>query len=331
MIQKPPFRKLRGYAFDPSLSLKIDTALINDITYKIPWEDEGEGAGQIKSGPCGEYLEVIDYDPTVNKFYSPVNLNDPYILAQDGLEPSASNPQFHQQMVYAVAMTTIKNFESGLGRLVLWSPRRLKEEIKEKTGKAKDNSTNEKTKTRERQEYVPALRIYPHALRDANAFYSPQKKALLFGYFAAQPADITLQMPENLTFTCLSHDIIAHETTHAILDGLHRKYTEDTNPDILAFHEAFADIVALFQHFTFPEVLKSQIAATRGDLASQNLLGKLAQEFGIAIGSYGSLRDAIGSFDPITGEWAPKKPNGEDQKDRPNEFRTNSFEEIIVK
>jgi hypothetical protein len=81
MIKKPPFRKLRGYAFDPSLSLKIDTALINDITYKIPWEDEGE----IKPGPFGEYLEVIDYDPTVNKFYTPVNLNHPYILAQDGV------------------------------------------------------------------------------------------------------------------------------------------------------------------------------------------------------------------------------------------------------
>lgn len=308
MIKKPPFRKLRGYAFDPSLSLKIDTALINDITYKIPWEDEGE----IKPGPCGEYLEVIDYDPTVNKFYTPVNLNHPYILAQDGLDPSGSNPQFHQQMVYAVAMTTIKNFETGLGRQVLWSPHRLKEEIKEGPAKKKNNLKKEEPKTREREVYVPALRIYPHALRDANAFYSPQKKALLFGYFAAQPADITLQMPDNLTFTCLSHDIIAHETTHAILDGLHRKYTEDTNPDVLAFHEAFADIVALFQHFTFPEVLKNQIAATRGDLASQNLLGKLAQEFGIAIGNYGALRDAIGNFDKITGAWSPKIPNGDE-------------------
>ncbi|MBN8855141.1 MAG: hypothetical protein BGO55_24960 [Sphingobacteriales bacterium 50-39] len=36
--KKPPFRKLRGYAFDPSLSLKIDTVDINDIVYKVPWE-----------------------------------------------------------------------------------------------------------------------------------------------------------------------------------------------------------------------------------------------------------------------------------------------------
>ncbi len=309
MVKKPAFRKLRGYAFDPSLSLKIDTALINDITYKIPWED-GE---ELKPGPIGPYIEVIDYDPTVNKFYSPVDLNHPYILAQDGLSPSGSNPQFHQQMVYAVAMTTIKNFESGLGRPVLWSPHRVKEVVAPKPGKNNDSIVNpEKLKVKD--EYVPALRIYPHALRDANAFYSPQKKALLFGYFAARPADVTLLMPDNLTFTCLSHDIIAHETTHAIMDGLHRKYTEDTNPDVLAFHEAFADIVALFQHFTFPEVLKNQIAATRGDLASQNLLGKLAQEFGIAIGNYGALRDAIGTFDKKKKTWTPKEPNGDEYR-----------------
>jgi len=315
MNKKPPFRKLRGYAFDPSLSLQIDTALINNITYKIPWEDgQTDGNAGLRPGPRGEYIEVIDYDPTVDKFYSPVDLNDPYILAQDGLDPSGSNPQFHQQMVYAVAMTTIKNFEAGLGRLVLWSPHRIIETNSTNSKKNKTKKNQPKPTTRIKDEYVPTLRIYPHALRDANAFYSPQKKALLFGYFAARPADIKLQMPDNLTFSCLSHDIIAHETTHAILDGLHRKYTEDTNLDVLAFHEAFADIVALFQHFTFPEVLKNQIAATRGNLASQNLLGKLAQEFGIAIGSYGALRDAIGTFDKETKEWKPKVPSGDEYR-----------------
>ena len=86
-----------------------------------------------------------------------------------------------------------------------------------------------------------------------------------------------------------------------------RYYSEPTNPDVLAFHEAFADIVALFQHFTLPEVLKHQIGKTRGDLASQNLLGQLAQEFGPAIGSYGSLRDAIGEVDEQTN--GGRRPN----------------------
>ena len=37
-----------------------------------------------------------------------------------------------------------------------------------------------------------------------------------------------------------------------------------------------------------------QIAKTHGDIASQNLLGQLAQEFGVAIGNYTALRDALG-------------------------------------
>lgn len=285
-MNKPSYRKLRGYAFDPSLSLSIETAFINAITYRVPWESN------LKAGPIGEYVEIIDYDPTTGKYYKPVNLNDEELLAQDGLEPSETNPLFHQQMIYAVVMTTIKNFENALGRKVFWASRRVA--------------------TDKYEEYVQRLRIYPHAMRDANAYYSPQKKALLFGYFESNPATSVLHMPNSYVFTCLSHDIIAHEVTHAILDGLYPAYSEASNADVLAFHEAFADIVALFQHFTFPEVLKHQIAKTRGNLAAQNLLGQLAQEFGSAIGHYGSLRDAIGKIDKTTRQWVAIEPDSEE-------------------
>ena len=121
-----------------------------------------------------------------------------------------------------------------------------------------------------------------------------------------------LIFPVELFFSCLSHDIIAHEVTHAILDGMHRRYIEPVHPDNLAFHEAFSDIVALFQHFTFPEVLRSQIAKTKGDLSTDNLLGQLAQQFGIAIGNYGSLRNALGSTDEKTQKWKRKRPDSSD-------------------
>ena len=39
-----------------------------------------------------------------------------------------------------------------------------------------------------REQFVRRLRIYPHALRDRNAYYSPAKKALLFGYFPVDHA-----------------------------------------------------------------------------------------------------------------------------------------------
>ncbi|HEV3411346.1 MAG TPA: hypothetical protein VG101_02665 [Puia sp.] len=291
-LNKPAFRKLRAYAFDPSLSLTVDTAQVNNITYKIEWEDLTDDPGvEGQSLPSGEYIEVIDYDPASGVFYPPVDLNERCLLAQDGLNPSVSNPQFHQQMVYAVVMLTIKNFEQALGRKIQWAEHLVSEE--NNPGKIKDS------------EFVARLRIYPHALRQANAYYHPLKKALLFGYFTALPVSPRLQLPGGIVFTCLSHDIIAHETTHAILDGLHQRYIEANHPDTRAFHEAFSDLVALFQHFSFPEVLKHQIARTRGDLGAQNLLGQLAEQFGKAIGGYGSLRDAIGATDPGTGKWMP--------------------------
>ena len=160
--------------------------------------------------------------------------------------------------------------------------------------------------------YVQRLRIYPHALREENAYYSSDKMALLFGYFRARGEDTAQTLPGSQVFCALSNDIIAHETTHALLDGLHPRFQEETNPDVLAFHEAFADIVALFQHFTIPEAVLHQIRHTRGDLEQENLLGQLAVQFGFASGMHGALRSAIGATDPNTGQWSKAKPTRED-------------------
>lgn len=282
-VGRPPARRLRAYALDPSLSLRLETATINHAVLNVRWESN------LLPGPRGEYVEVIDYDPPSGCWYQPIDLNDTHVLAQDGVAPSQGNPQFHQQMVYAVAMNTIASFEQALGRQVLWSPRDL-------------GPTAEAGK---REQYVGTLRIFPHALRAANAYYSPDKKALLFGYF---------QGPTGTVFSCLSQDIVAHETTHALLDGMHRRYVEDSNSDTLAFHEAFADLVALFQHFTMDDVLRHQLARTRGDLEAPSLLGELAQEFGEATGRYGALRSAIGSTG-ADGVWRPVVPDPQRLRD----------------
>jgi hypothetical protein len=285
-IPRPPFRKLQVFAFDPSLQTELDRRSIQSVNVQIPWEnwpndEKSDGHHSMNldgpaPGPIGEYLEVIDYDPSVKIFYQPVNLNEPYLLAQNGLAPSVGNPQFHQQMVYAISMKTIKIFEKALGRPVFWSPRETKDQ-----GKREDR-------------FVKRLRIYPHAFRDANAFYSPSKKALLFGYFNAVSDPTGHHLPKGFVFTCLSHDIIVHELSHALLDGLHRRFTENSNPDVLAFHEAFADIMALFQHFTYPEVVRHELAKGKGEINSRTILGNLAKELGQAIGRSEALRTAIG-------------------------------------
>jgi hypothetical protein len=292
----PPVRRVRGFAFDPSLSVRLETARANEVVFTLPWEQ------RLEPGPVGEYVEVIDHDPASGCGYEPVDLNDPHLLAQDGLAPSAANPKFHQQMVYAVAMTTLKNFERALGRPAMWASRNPSDvpELAAKLRKKQRLSESDEARL-----WVQRLRIYPHALREPNAYYSPAKQALLFGYFPASAGGDVY--PFGTVFTCLSHDIVAHETTHALLDGMHPRFIEASQADGLAFHEAFADIVALFQHFTFPEVLRQQIARTRGNLETENLLGALAQEFGKATGRRGALRDAIGGVE--NGVWKRRQPD----------------------
>src|SRR5215469_7440011 len=94
----PQWRRLRGYAFDPGLSQQFATAKINQIVFRVPWE-------RLEPGPIGEYVEVVDADPASKCFYEPVNLES--VVGSDGEDPDESNPQFHQQFVYAVCMTTI--------------------------------------------------------------------------------------------------------------------------------------------------------------------------------------------------------------------------------
>jgi Subtilase family len=291
----PKFLSLRGYALDPSFAVSLSTHNVSETVYRIPWDEE------LGPGPRDEYLEVVDVDPASRTAYEPVDLDHPSLLATQGLAPSEGTPQFHQQMVYAVARMTIEKFESALGRKALWRPG-----LPPPGKNEKDDSV-----------YVQRLRVYPHAFRAANAFYSPMKIALLFGYFNSRgtPGRGNGGRMQQV-FTCLSQDIVAHETTHALLDGMHRKYLNGSNPDVLAFHEAFADIVALLQRLGLPELLRHQIAATRGEIRTrQSLLGELATQFGQATGERGGLREAIGTIDPVTGKWTAFEPTGTEYED----------------
>ena len=150
----------------------------------------------------------------------------------------------------------------------------------------------------------------------ANAAYTPSAKGILFGYFRASETDPGRNLPGQPVFTCLSHDIIAHETTHAVLDGIRTYFSERTNPDVPAFHEAFADLAALFLHFSHKEALLDTIQKTGGRLykyqlqpdagttadkdirfqaqmATTNPLIGLAQQFGEARGTGRALRSAL--------------------------------------
>lgn len=184
----------------------------------------------------------------------------------DGRAPAAADPQFHQQMVYAVASRVYFTFKAALGRNLSWG------------------FTNRSQ---------AQLLIRPHAFVGRNAFYDRDAGELAFGYFAADRDVAGANLPGGTVFTCLSHDIVAHETTHALLDGLRAYFAVPTGPDVLAFHEALADLVAVFLHFEYPEVVRRAIQRCRGDLRQPSVLADLAQQFGQTTGAGRALRLAI--------------------------------------
>jgi len=245
-------------------------------------------AERLSLGPTGYRVKVVDFDAETGMLYKAHE----YLEDADGRlvdafaaalpEPSSAerkkaeeallaNPMFHGQNVYALVMCTLARFEFALGRRVPWG----------------FNGHQ--------------LHIAPHAFVDANAFYSRDDRSLMFGYF--KPEQST---EGKFVFTCLSHDIVVHEVTHAIIDGLRSGFMNLSGPDQAAFHEGFSDVVALLSIFSLREMV--ELALTKSDgklekrvtrrkgrtlihekaltvpaLAGSALMG-LAEEFGRAIG-----------------------------------------------
>jgi len=242
-VPTPSVRSLQVYAIDPS-SGKYSG---NQVTVRVPWEP-------LAPGPTGHKIAVVDYDAANKRYYPPISLDNPLLLANDGLAPTEADPRFHQQMVYAIASRTIQMFEVALGRTIHW--RRA-----DRFG----GSGNKENRFRKAGD-IWVLKLYPHAMQQANAYYSPQAQGILFGYFTANKTGQGRNLPGQLVFTCLSQDIIAHEVTHAVIDGIRTYFTEPTNPDVLAFHEGFADLCALFSHFSQHDSLIDTIRQTGGRL-----------------------------------------------------------------
>jgi len=243
---EPSLRPLRIYTFDASLSARLGGV----ATVLVPYE-------KLALGPVGNLFEVKCDPPPDPLKAKALDLDDPHLLLSAGLTPTPADARFHSQMVYAVCSLTYAVFKRALGRDIAWA-----------TEPSADGANR--------------LVLRPFGFRGRNAGYSREAGAITFGYFnaGADPAGFTVQ--KGLICTALSHDIIAHETTHALLDGLRASFDLPTNPDVLAFHEAFADLVALFLHFSYPEVVEQAIRETGGAAARGSVLVELAREFGYA-------------------------------------------------
>src|SRR4051794_18612802 len=231
-------------------------------------------AGRLEAGPQSSRFHVVNYDATSGFLTPAAELCAPDASGEmayvDRFVDMADkellqHPAFHAQHVYAVASRTLARFEFALGRRLSWG--------------------------------FGAHQIYlvPHAFAEANAFYSFEDHAVMFGYFLG-PRDTTV-------WTCLSHDVVAHETTHAVLDGLRHRFLEPGLPDQGAFHEALADIVALLSVFALVEVVEELLGRSiRGNIDADAvsadhlrrgpLLGLGEQMGSVLLQGKGSLRQS---------------------------------------
>ncbi|MGO9463736.1 MAG: hypothetical protein ACLQIB_06640 [Isosphaeraceae bacterium] len=217
-------RKLTIIAQDPMVKNQAGGILTTQVS--IPAEE-------LAPGPWGYRVQVIDYDASAKALYAPRKpgnpSDDPF---RDAPDPKLlGDPAFHAQNVYAIVMRILARFEFALGRRVAWG-------------------------------FKPhQLKVAPHAFADANAFYSREHEALLFGYFPGRNG--------KPIYSCLSHDVVAHETTHALVDGLRSCYLDPSSADQAAFHEGISDVVALLSVFALDDVVRAVLDRHSGDLTDQ--------------------------------------------------------------
>ena len=266
---EPPLRRLRIFTSDPTASRLEGRSCVADVPYEpLELVQAGEPGARYDC-LCGRLFELHMIDD-LGRALAPPRLDDPAQLMQDGYAPSESNPRFHAQMVYAVASRVHADFRRSLGREPGW-------------GFA---GTHER------------LKVFPLGSREENAWYDPAVGELVFGYFPRKET--------GWASTALMHDIIAHELTHALLDSQRPHFMEPTGPDVWGFHEGFADLVALFQHFQYPEPLKAALRESGGVLFarhegehSAHWLCRIARQFGAADGA-DALRRADRKADELS-------------------------------
>jgi len=262
----PVFRPLRIYALDPTASVH-DGAL---AVVNVPYEPIESGP----KGPRGAILEIVDDGHAGVAAPGPLNLNEAFVLMQQGRLPSPEDAYFRQQMAYAVCTTTYAAFRQALGREVAWGFRR--------GGASPDGQR---------------LRIRPSVADLQNAFYDRTRGELQFGVFNASSIVAGRNVPGGRISLCLSHDVVVHEMSHALLDGMRSHFLVPSNLDVLAFHEAFADLIAIFQRFTYRDVVLTAIRASRGNVSGAALLTNIGVQFAQAMDATGALRSAVGGTD----------------------------------
>ena len=211
-------------------------------------------------GPISERVAIIDFDSDgavrPGAVFTPPSGNSEggYADAQVGFP---SDPAL-QVSVFGTVHRTLALFEEpdALGRQVTW---------------AFDG---------------PQLLVVPRAGDWENAFYERDSRSLQFFHFLSARENYV----GRTVFTCLSHDIVSHETAHAILDGIAPDLYNAISPQSLALHEAIADITALLMSIRSGHLRETVLNQTDGSLDVETAFSAIAEEFGVERLRIGPLR-----------------------------------------
>jgi hypothetical protein len=219
-------------------------------------------------GPVSRRAAVLDLDVATGSLRPGARWKDRSYQVPDTPETATDRPgpdidsdAFLQVSVWGTVLDTVQWFEGPevLGRSVRWA-----------FGE-------------------PQIRVIPRAGEKANARYDRDTQSLQFFSVPARDGS------GRLVHTCLSRDIVVHETTHAILDGIASDLLGAFSPQARAIHEAIADLAALFASFRDKTQIFWEFSHWAGNLRAPTAFSRLAEQLGAAVGHEGgasALRDA---------------------------------------
>lgn len=258
-IQKIPIR-LEENLMDGPTSSRVAVVDYNGDTHQlsdpIRWlKDERKF---VTPQPSNKDLPIFPHIPENMDDPKEVKHPEKYIPAYNGFVSEAINNRFYHQLnVWASVQHALEFYENpfALGRPIPWG--------------FEGNR----------------LIVVPHAGFGENAFYDRRSKSIQFYYFGNE---------DHPKYTCLSHDIIVHETGHAILDGIRPLYHQVTSLQTAAFHEFIGDLTAILL-VLFNHDMRHRVLLNSSGLLKAEVISDLAKEFGEVISDHPYLRSAMQS------------------------------------
>jgi hypothetical protein len=214
-------------------------------------------------GPVTPRVAVVDLDPDTEELEPGAVFVPPRRNQKLGRYQVRTNdlyaPHFIQVSVFATVLRTMYMYEESdtLGRRITWA-----------FG-------------------GPQLLVIPRAGWWPNAYYERRSRSLQFFSFRARG---------KLIHTSLSRDIVAHETAHALIDGIDPDLYDALDPQSLALHEGIADLTAVLIAFRSGRLRKAVLDQTDGSIERSTRFSSIGEEFGRAIdpsGAVGYLRNLL--------------------------------------